>query len=85
MTSLEIARTLEFIRPGAVYVMYGTSYDGLKWLDQTQTMPTEKEITDGFNNLPNDKKFPPSIDQVLSGLDARIKALEISNQAIGNT
>lgn len=40
-----IAKALTTLRPGAQWVLRGDSYDGLEWLDQEQTKPTEAEIT----------------------------------------
>lgn len=37
-------RTLEVLRPGASWTLRGMSYDGLTWLDENQTKPTEEEI-----------------------------------------
>jgi len=38
-------------RPGAEYVLRGTSYDGLEWLDKTQTKPTEEEVNQKVEEL----------------------------------
>lgn len=40
-----IAKALTSLRPGAQWVLRGDSYEGLEWLDQEQTKPTEAEIT----------------------------------------
>ena len=42
MYTLEEA--IEALRPGASWVQYETEYSGLRWLDETQTKPTEEEI-----------------------------------------
>lgn len=40
-----IAKALTSLRPGAQWVLRGDTYEGLEWLDQEQTKPTEAEIT----------------------------------------
>jgi hypothetical protein len=42
MYTLEEA--IEALRPGADWIQYETEYSGLRWLDETQTKPTEEEI-----------------------------------------
>ena len=42
MYTLEEA--IEALRPGASWIQYETEYSGLRWLDETQTKPTEEEI-----------------------------------------
>lgn len=32
------------LRPGAEWTLNGDTYEGLQWLDQVQTKPTEQEI-----------------------------------------
>lgn len=32
------------LRPNAQWILNGNSYDGLDWLDQSQTKPTEAEV-----------------------------------------
>ena len=38
-------KAIQFIRPNAEFVLRG---DNLKWLDESQTEPTEKEIEAGW-------------------------------------
>lgn len=46
-----MARTFDFshalvsLRPGAQWVFRGESYDGIEWLDESQELPTEEELT----------------------------------------
>jgi hypothetical protein len=40
-----IAKALTTLRPGAQWVLRGDTYDGLEWLDQEQTQPTEAEVS----------------------------------------
>ena len=42
MYTLEEA--IEALRPGASWIQYETEYSGLRWLDETQTKPTEEEV-----------------------------------------
>ena len=39
-----ITKALKSLRPKAEWVTHGDSYEGIEWLDQTQTKPTEAEI-----------------------------------------
>lgn len=46
-----MARTFDFshalvsLRPGAQWVFRGDTYDGIEWLDESQELPTEEELT----------------------------------------
>ena len=37
-------QALQSLRPNAEWVWYGEDYDGLQWMDQVQTKPSEAEI-----------------------------------------
>ena len=39
-----LEEAIEALRPGASWIQYETEYSGLRWLDETQTKPTEEEI-----------------------------------------
>jgi hypothetical protein len=41
---MNISQALQNLRPGAKWVCRGTSYDGLEWVDETQTQPTKEEL-----------------------------------------
>jgi hypothetical protein len=43
------------LRPGAVWTLDGGTYEGITWLDQTQTIPTKEEIEAWVN--PNAYKY----------------------------
>ena len=49
MYTLEEA--IEALRPGADWIQYETEYSGLRWLDETQTKPTEEEIVQKIAEL----------------------------------
>jgi hypothetical protein len=40
-----IAKALTSLRPGAQWVLRGDTYEGLEWLDQEQSQPTEAEVS----------------------------------------
>ena len=42
----DIPAALQALKPGAEWVLRGDKYSGLEWLDKSQTVPTEKEVTD---------------------------------------
>ena len=41
----DIASALQELKPGAEWVLRGTQYSGLEWVDSSQTKPTETEVT----------------------------------------
>jgi len=41
---MDIIHAVHSLKPGAQWFINGESYDGLTWLDKTQTKPTEAEI-----------------------------------------
>ena len=41
----DIPSALQSLKPGAEWVLRGTDYSGLEWLDSSQTKPTETEVT----------------------------------------
>ncbi len=41
---MNIVNALQSIRPAAQWVLRGDSYDGLEWLDEIQSKPTEAEV-----------------------------------------
>ena len=41
----DIAAALQALKPGAEWVLRGSEWSGLEWLDKSQTVPTEAEVT----------------------------------------
>ena len=41
----DIPSALQSLKPGAEWVLRGTDYSGLEWLDSGETKPTETEVT----------------------------------------
>ena len=41
----DIAAALRALKPGAEWVLRGSEWSGLEWLDKSQTVPTEAEVT----------------------------------------
>ena len=39
-----IIKALESLRPGARWSLDGDTYEGLDWLDETQSKPTKKQV-----------------------------------------
>jgi hypothetical protein len=71
----DIIQSLHSLRPYSEWTLVGTSYDGLKWLDQNQTKPTEEEIEleierlkEEYDNLEYQRlrkdEYPPIEDQL---------------------
>ena len=42
----DIPAALQALKPGAEWVLRGSAWSGLEWLDKKQAAPTEKEATD---------------------------------------
>ena len=40
-----IAEAVAALKPGAEWVLRGTEYSGLEWMDSSQTKPTEDQVT----------------------------------------
>ena len=49
----DIADALLALKPGAHWTLERYDYDGLKWLDSSQTKPTETEINSKISELDN--------------------------------
>ena len=41
----DIAAALQALKPGAEWVLRGSEFSGLEWLDKKQTVPTEAQVT----------------------------------------
>ena len=41
---IRVSDALVALRPGAEWNITGNVYDGIEWLDKTQTIPTEEEV-----------------------------------------
>jgi hypothetical protein len=80
-----ITKALQTLRPNAQWVLRGSEYSGLEWLDTVQTQPTEAEINAEIIRLEADyaakqyqrdraKAYPSIVDQLdtlyHSGIDA---------------
>ena len=48
-----IPEALQSLKPGAQWILRGTDYSGLEWLDSSQTKPTETEINSKISELDN--------------------------------
>lgn len=47
---IQLTKALSDIRPNAQWSLIGDSYEGLEWLDETQTKPTQAEIEHAIAN-----------------------------------
>ena len=47
----DITDAIMSLKPGAQWVLRGTEYSGLEWLDSSQTKPTETEINSKISSL----------------------------------
>lgn len=70
-----IVQALISLRPGAQWTLDGETYDGLSWLDKTQTKPTKKQVDDEMARLKAEydanqyqrsraSEYPPIADQL---------------------
>lgn len=41
----DIAAALQALKPGAEWVLRGNEFSGLEWLDKSQTVPSEADVT----------------------------------------
>ena len=48
-----ITHAIQALKPGAEWVLRGTEYSGLEWLDKSQTKPTEEELVRKLTELTN--------------------------------
>ena len=75
-----IDKALMSLRPGAQWAMSGDEYEGIQWMDETQTMPSKREILAEVERLKLEQKrteyqrlrakeYPPVTDY----LDAVVK------------
>ena len=49
----DIPSALQELKPGAQWVLRGSDYSGLEWVDSSQTKPTETEINTKISELDN--------------------------------
>ena len=49
----DIPSALTELKPGAEWVLRGTQYSGLEWMDSGQTKPTETELNNKLSELNN--------------------------------
>ena len=47
----DIPAALQSLKPGAQWVLRGSDYTGLEWLDSSQTKPTETEVNSKISSL----------------------------------
>jgi len=70
-----ITKALQTLRPNAQWVLRGSEYSGLEWLDKIQSQPTEAEINAEIIRLNADyaakqyqrdraKAYPSIVDQL---------------------
>lgn len=48
---MDIAKALITLRPNAQWSLLGNTYEGLEWLDEDQSKPTEDEIAEEIERL----------------------------------
>jgi hypothetical protein len=48
---MDVTAALQSLKPGASWYLNGDTYEGLSWLDKTQTKPTEEEINKEIERL----------------------------------
>jgi hypothetical protein len=74
MDNTQITKALADIRPGAEWALTGDSYEGLEWLDTSQTKPTLAEITQAIANpLP---EVEPTVNQKLASVGLSLEDLK---------
>ena len=51
MSQVRISDALLQLKPGAEWSVNGNTYEGINWLDKTQTKPTEDEVNKKIDEL----------------------------------
>jgi hypothetical protein len=83
-----IDKAIISLRPNSHWVLRGDSYNGLEWLDQSQTKPTEAELNAEITRLQAEydakqyqrdraKEYPPItdyLDGIVKGDTAQVQA-----------
>jgi hypothetical protein len=49
--SIDVPFALQSLRPGAQWVLRGSEFTGLEWLDEEQSQPSEQDIVDEIERL----------------------------------
>ena len=49
----DIIHALTSLKPGSEWVLRGSDYSGIEWLDSSQTKPTETEVNSKISELDN--------------------------------
>ena len=49
--TITIVDAIDELRPGAEWVIDGGTYSGLRWLDKSQTKPSETEVSDKLSQI----------------------------------
>lgn len=92
----DIKSALRSLRPKAEWFLFGNEYSGLKWLDKTQTKPTEEEIVQKVAELEYQEEvneyqrqraveYPPYVDYldgIVKGDQEQINAYIAACQAV---
>ncbi len=78
---MDITKALKSLRPKAEWSLIGDDYDGLTWLDGTQTKPSEDEVAQEIERLKAEYKRTeyqrqrkPEYPSITDQLDALFKA-----------
>ena len=78
----DITHALQLLKPAAEWALRGDDYSGIEWLDESQTKPTEDEVTAKVTALNNEepmKLLREERDRLIGQSDWRIvKAKETS-------
>lgn len=91
-----ITEALKSLKPGAKWILRGSEYAGIEWLDTEQSKPTEAQIAAEVSRLENEKKYnayqrmrakeyPPItdyLDAVVKGDQAQIAKYIADCQAV---
>ncbi len=70
----DLGSALQSLKPGSEWVIYGTEYSGIKWLDENQEKPSEEEVVKKIAELKYQEEineyqrqraaeYPPYADQ----------------------
>jgi hypothetical protein len=78
----EISKALQDKYPGALYTLYGTSYEGLVWHDKTYKKPTEAEFNAALDVIPSILAIEAEVKKIEAEEQEKLRVERINNAKI---
>jgi hypothetical protein len=83
----DIAAALQALKPGAEWVLRGSEYSGLEWLDKSQTAPSESDIATKITAMDNaeaTRLLRVERDAKLAALDWEVTKAHSKGEAVAS-